>query len=448
MSERERIAVTVYNGNTALIQDRRVFALASGKSTMDFRDVAATIEATSVSFASLTDPAGTRVLEQNYLYDLVNSAALLQRYIDQPITVVAEDGMVFNGRLLSGEEGRLILQGEDGRVHMIRNTAHIQFPELPEGLITRPTLRWLLDSAGGEQRIELTYLAGGLTWRADYNILLARGATSLDLNGWITIANTSGTRYPDALLKVVAGDLHRVAPEPADEGLRLYSAAAPDAPAVEQREFFEYQLYQIARPVTLEDKETKQIEFVAATDVPARLFYVFDPTGSGIYGGDRRGYHHRRRNSSRPVQTWVNFSTAKGNGLGEDLPAGLVRCYQNDADGAALLIGEDTIDHTATGEEVELLLGDAFDLRGYRTESNKRQISEAVAEVTFEITLYNRKDEEAVEIRIPEYQGHKSWTLMRASHAYERHNADIIEFRVTVPAQGRERIAYTVQVRG
>ncbi|MCA9889363.1 MAG: DUF4139 domain-containing protein, partial [Anaerolineae bacterium] len=251
------VSVTVYNQGSALVQDRRTFDITQGTSIIDFTDVAASIDATSVSFNSITDPEGTTVLEQNYVYDLVNSTALLQRYLDETIFVTTQDGTVFTGQLLSGRSGEVILRGDDGQVTVIslESARDIRFPDLPDGLITRPTLRWLINSAqGGSQQVELTYLTGGMSWTADYIVLLAQDETALDLNGWVTLNNTSGTSYTDAQLKLVAGDVNRIQPEVLERGMMedmVFAQAAPVDEAVAQREFFEYQLYEINRPVTV-----------------------------------------------------------------------------------------------------------------------------------------------------------------------------------------------------
>lgn len=446
------VAVTVYNEGTALIRDRRTFEMTTGLNTINFTDVASSIDATSVSFVSRTDPEGTFVLEQNYVYDLVDSAALLRRYIDQTITVTTSQDTVFTGTLLSAR-GDIILQSDDGQVTIIRSdeVRDIQFPALPDGLITRPTLRWLvLANQTGEQEVELTYLTGGITWSADYNILLSRDNRSLDLNGWVTMNNRSGAAFVDAQLKLIAGDVSR-APEP--DMMRMDAVMLEEAmpamsapPEVAQRELFEYRLYEIGRTVTIGNNETKQIEFVSGANIPANTFYVYDG-GMPFYG-----YHSPIRDRSygqrgiTTVQTHLEFTTDEENGLGADLPAGRVRVYQQDIDGAALLIGENRIGHTPKGEEISLFLGNAFDLVGERTQQDFEIISDRVTRETFEIRLRNRKDDETVEIRVPErlYRW-SNWEILDASHDFTQKDSATIEFRVDVPPGEEVVIRYTVQ---
>lgn len=446
------MALTVYNQGTALIRDQRSLSLEEGLNIIDFSDVAATIDPTSVSFQSLSNPDGTFVLEQNYSYDLVNRAALLSRYLDETIHITAADGTVYQGELLSGRDGEAILRVNKGEIAVINldEARDIRFPALPDALITRPTLQWLLSSSvSGRQEVELTYLAGGMNWSADYNILLGGDETSLDIKGWVTLNNHSGRAFNQARLKLVAGGIQRIQPPDMIEESRAlaFDAVGKGGGGVEQRELFEYQLYQVKRPVTVNNNETKQIEFVSAADIAAASFFVFDgspqfgayyapvdyPEGYGTY-------------SQGEVLTFLQFNTGGESGLGADLPAGRMRVYQADVDGAALLIGENFIDHTPTGEDVRILLGKAFDLVGERTQTDFTTVSRDVIQETFEIRLRNRKDSETVEIRIPERLYRWSdWDIIDSSAPYEQQNASTIEFRLELAPGSGEVLTYTVQ---
>jgi hypothetical protein len=447
---REGVSLAIYNQGTALVQDRRTFPLTTGINLLDFTDVASGIDPTSVTFVSLTDPVGTIVLEQNYVYDLVDSSALLQRYLDQAIQVVADDGTVYAGQLLAGRGGEIILRQENGEIVVIGldSVRDVRFPNLPGGLITRPTLRWLVQSAvDGDQQVELTYLTGGLNWTADYNVLLAQDNSSLDLNGWITLNNTSGAAYLDATVKLVAGDVNRIAQPQARELEMMadmaFAAAAPTE-AVEQRELFEYNLYEITRPVTVADNETKQVEFVSGADVPANTFYVYEASPF-FYGGLVTDQYYGSTGITN-VQSYLEFTTDEENGLGADLPAGRIRVYQEDVDGAALLIGENYIDHTPQGEDVQIYLGNAFDLVGERTQTNFNMLASNVIEETYEIRLRNRKTEETVEIRVPEHLFRWSnWEILQSTHEYTQMDSNTIEFRVNVEPDGETVITYTVR---
>lgn len=448
---RDGIALAIYNQGTALVQDQRTFNLQAGSNLINFTDVAAGIDSTSVTFRSLTDPAGTTVLEQNYVFDLVDSSALLQRYLDQRIVVIATDGTQYEGQLLSGRGGEIILRQDDGQVIVIgmANVRDLRFPDLPGGLITRPTLRWLVNSAtGGAQQVQLTYLTSGINWTADYNLLLASDNTSLDLNGWVTLTNYSGTAYVDARVKLIAGDVNRID----DSGVmlgdvmemeRAITMPAAD-PGVAQRSFNEYQLYEINRPVTVGANETKQVEFVAGAGIPARTFYVYN-AAMPYYGSPIIDQYYGATGITT-VQNYLEFTTDEDGGLGADLPAGRVRVYQEDVDGAALLIGENRIDHTPEGEDVEIYLGNAFDLVGERVQTRYNLIASNVLEETYEIRLRNRKDEDSVEIRVPETLFRWSnWEILNSTHPYTQTDSNTIEYRVEVPAGGETVITYTVR---
>ena len=415
--------------------------------------MAATIDAASVTFRSLTDPDGAVVLEQNYRYDLVNAEALLARYQGETISVTTADGTLYSGELLSGRHGEAIIKTAEGAIVVLRHrdARDIRFPAMSagDGLITRPTLQWLLQSAAaGEQLVEITYLAGGLNWSADYNLLLNDAETALDLRGWVTLSNRSGRAFHDARLKLVAGALSRVEPQPAllEARAMAMDMSEEQSAQVEQRELFEYQLYQVARPVTIQDGETKQIDFVSGDEIAAATHFVFDasPQSSGYYSPI--DYPEGWGSSDGAVHTLLTFNTGEASGLGADLPAGRMRVYKPDIDGAGLLIGENRIDHTPQGEDLEILLGNAFDLGGERTRTRYETVSPTVVRESFEIALRNRKDDAAVEIRVPERLYRWSdWAISESSMPFEKLDAATIEFRVSVAPGAEEVLNYTVQ---
>jgi hypothetical protein len=448
--QRDGVSLAIYNVGTALVQDRRTFTFQEGLNTINFTDVAAGIDPTSVTFVSLTDPTGTVVLEQNYVYDLVDSSALVARYIDQKITVITTDGTEYNGTLLSGNSGDIILRQDDGQVIVVSpaNIRDIRFPNLPGGLITRPTLRWVIQAAkAGEQQVELTYLTSGMNWAADYNLLLAHDNQSLDLNGWVTLNNTSGGAYTDANVKLVAGDVNRL-PQAQAQGMvmDMVAEAAPAAPQVEQRDFNEYKLYAVSRPVTVAANETKQVEFVSAAHIAAQTFFVYDASQPYYAGGSPIVDQYYGQNGVTTVANYLSFNTGEASGLGVPLPAGNIRVYQQDTDGSALLIGENSISHTPKGEDVQLLLGNAFDLVGSRTQTSFNLIASNVLEETYEIHLRNHKENDAVEIRVPEHLFRWSnWEILNSSMDYKQLDSNTIEFRANVPAGGETVITYTVR---
>jgi hypothetical protein len=442
--------LTVYNQGTALVRDRRQFDLQQGVNELRFGDVAAAIDPTSVLFTSLTDPRGTSVLEQNYEFDLVGAAALLEKYLDEEIRVVTRDGTLYTGRLLSGR-GDVILQDGDGRVTVVGadDIQEFSFPKLPAGLITKPTLVWrLLAARDGRQDVEITYLTGGVSWQADYVVRLGSDDQAIDLDGWVTVNNTSGATFQDAQLKLVAGDLQRLLEGRLSADEAQYPALpTASAEPIQQREFFEYHLYEVPRPVTVGDNETKQIEFVRAPAVAAEKFFVYDGSQcqNGYWHCALSGYPQTDPSygvaSNPKVMVMIEFDTED---VDADLPRGRVRVYLEDVDGASLLIGEDSIDHTPKGEVVRLYVGDAFDIVGERIQTDFSLPSPKSVEETYRIVLRNHKDE-AVDVRVVEHLFRWSnWRILRASHNYDEMDSSNIEFRVHVPAEGETEITYTV----
>ncbi len=447
-AQREGTELTVYNQNLALVIDRRPLALVAGLNEVQFSDVAAQIDPTSVHFRSLTDPYGTVVLEQNYEYDLVSTAKLLEKYVDQEITMLTEDGSAYTGTLLSGA-GDIILQAADGQVTVVKldRVQDFSFPALPEGLITRPTLLWLLEAdEPGTHDIEVTYLTTGLSWRADYIVLLGEDDASLDLTGWVTVDNRSGATYEDARLKLVAGDIHRVKEAEVVVEKVYYETAPTAAPAVEERAFFEYHLYQVQRPVTVKDNQTKQIEFSSATGVPVEKLFIYDGAPTRFYGYlvDDAGYGTI---TNTKVSVEIRFLNGEEEGLGIALPQGTVRVYKEDVDGSELFIGEDSIDHTPKDETIQLSLGNAFDIVGERVQDDFKRLGEHTLEETFTITLRNHKEQD-VQVRVVERLYRWSdWEIVRETAEHSQVDAQTIEWRLPVPADGEASVTYTVRYR-
>lgn len=450
VAEGEGVELAVYNQNLALVKDHRSLDLSEGLNEVRFTDVAAQIDPTSVHFRSVTDPEGTVVLEQNYEYDIVGSAKLLRKYVDQEISLVTQDGQTYAGTLLSGNDD-VILQADDGQVTVVKldQIKEYTLPALPEGLITKPTLVWQVESALDEvQDVEVTYLTGGVNWQANYIVVLADDDRSLDLDGWVTLDNRSGASYEDAKLKLIAGDIHRVsAPDYVVEKEMGLEAPAAAEPQVEEREFFEYHLYEVQRPVTVKDQQTKQIEFVTGSGVPAEKFFVYDGAQMTFWGYyqplDDPTYGTA---SNTKVNVMLEFDNAEEAGLGVPLPKGTLRVFKKDVDGSTLLVGEDAIDHTPKDESIRLYVGDAFDIVGERVQTDFRvDYDDDWMEETFEITLRNHKDED-VEVRVVEHMFRWSeWEILESSHEYDEMDFKTIEFRVPVEADGEEVVTYTVR---
>ncbi len=443
------VDLTVYNQNIALVKDKRTLALKSGTNQIRFSDVAAMIDPTSVQFSSLTDPANTRVLEQNYAYDIVGSAKLLQKYLDQTVALTTEDGTKYSGKLLSGADD-IILQGDDGQVTSVKlaQVRELKFPQLPGGLITKPTLIWTIQAArDGNQDAQVTYLTGGINWRANYVVVVNDKDTAMNLNGWVTIDNQSGAAYEDARLKLVAGDIRRVTqtPQARAEGAMLPAPTATAKPQFAEEAFFEYHLYTLQRATTLAQRETKQIEFASTANVPITKLFVYDPARSFRFYGYPVSDPSYGKTSNTKIAVMLEFKNSEANKMGMPLPKGTLRVYKADSDGGNQFIGEDAIDHTPKDEMIRLNLGNAFDVVGERTQKNFRKISDKVVEETYEIKLRNHK-KEAVEVRAVEHLYRWSnWEILNASGEYKKLDSQTIEFRVNVRADSEAVVNYTVR---
>lgn len=443
------VDLTVYNQNVALVKDKRTLALKSGMNEVRFSDVAAQIDPTSVQFNSLTDPSGTSVIEQNYAYDIVGSQKILQKYLDQNISLVTEDGTKYSGKLLSGADD-VILQGDDGQVTTVKlaRVREVKFPQLPGGLITKPTLIWLVSSSrDGDQDAQVTYLTNGINWKANYVVVVNAQDTAMNLNGWVTVDNQSGATYEDARLQLVAGDVRRVTPQPAarDGAFALPAPTAAPAQQFTQQNFFEYHLYSLQRPTTIQNRETKQIEFTNATEAAINKLFVYDGASTLRYSGYAITDAGYGKTSDTKVAVMMEFKNNEANKLGIPLPKGTVRVYKADANGSNQFVGEDNIDHTPKDEMIRLNIGNAFDVVGERTQTKFNKISDRVIEESYQIKLRNHKTE-AVEVRVVEHLFRWSnWQIIQSSQDYTKLDSQTIEFRVKIAPDQEGTVNYTVR---
>lgn len=443
----------------AIVKQERSIKLPNARSVIRFSDVAAHIEPTTVSFASLTDPDGTQVVEQNFEFDLVSADKLLQRYLDRPITVLQARGdtvATLSGKLLS-TVGGIVLQGDDGGVQIVKGYSDVQLPELPGGLITKPTLVWdIATQTPGNHRVRVTYETKAMTWWADYNIEYAEGKDAnsglLDIGAWVTIINQSGASYPESKLKLIAGDVHR-APEPKRRRFRgvqtMEARVSGGAAGFEEKSFFEYHLYTLGRPTTLPDNSTKQIElFAPARKVPCEKVMVYYGLATALprYFQEPISDRNYGVRSNNKVDIYLRFKNEKAVGMGMPLPSGRIRVSQRDpADGTLEFIGEDTIDHTPKDEEVLIKLGNAFDVVGERTQidfsvDNRRDTMEE----TIEIKLRNHKDESVKVIVKENLYRWTNWKITETENRWEKVDSRTIHFPVIVPKDGEVTVRYKV----
>ncbi|HNW60470.1 MAG TPA: DUF4139 domain-containing protein [bacterium] len=423
-----KIAVTVYNEDLALVRETRTLKLVKGVQSYAFSGVAAQIDATSVHFRAVDAAAGITLLEQDYEFDLVGTERLLQKYIDEQVIVTAENGAVHSGQLLSAQDGDVVLLDGAGKVQALKaaKLQSIEFPSLPEGLRTRPTLVWQLDcTRAGDHEAEISYLTGGLSWHAEYVAVLDARESSAQLNGWVSIDNQSGATFNDARVKLIAGDVHRVEEERPVRALYRAEATMAMDSQFEEKALFEYHLYTLQRPATLRDKQIKQLSLFPAAQAAVAKLYSFD----GAMDGTK-------------VRVALEFRNSQDNGLGMPLPKGKVRVYKQDSDGAQEFIGEDRLDHTPKDEKVRLRIGNAFDIVGERIVRDVREVSPTSRQETVQIKLRNHKSEEVTVQVVEHFSG--SWSFIGKTPMVVNKEAAKVEFQVRVPADQESSFEYTV----
>lgn len=441
-----------------VVKETRKIALEKGENVVRVSDVAAGIDPTTVAFKSRTAPGSTTVLEQDYEFDLVGSEKILERYLGQSIQVSQKGGEPVQATLLAAEGGTLVLQNPaSGGLNLIprggADGPQINLPKLPKGLITRPTLVWRVETdRPGEHDAEIAYQTSGMTWRADYNLVVNKESTKADLGAWVSILNRSGASYADARLKLVAGDVQRVQPA-MGSGLRGGAMAAPMAKAdtgFQEKSFSDYHMYTLGRSTSLADRSTKQIElFPARSGITVRKEYVYNALpqyrGYRPNAPDQNPWAGGQGNKKVDVELVLKNSEAAG--LGLPLPAGRVRVYERDeADSALEFIGEDTIDHTAKNEDLRVQIGSAFDVVAERTptqflpEIQGRSIVE-----TIQITVRNRKTAPVTVLVNERLYRWSGWTITQESQPHEAVDAHTVRWPVAVPADGSKIVTYTVR---
>ena len=426
----EEVSVTVYNNDLALVRETRLIELKKGVQEYQFQDVAAKIDPTSVHFKSLTYPDKVALLEQNFEFDLVGTERLLEKYINESIMVSTKDGNTFSGKLLNSHGGDVIVSLKDGQVKVVKASAveTVEFPSLPEGLMTKPTLVWFLDCKNaGKHESEISYLTKGIKWHAEYVAIVNDEDSKLDLGGWVSINNRSGATYEEAKLKLVAGDVHTVQPERKIRGRAMAEDAymATAAPQFKEKAFFEYHLYTLQRPATLKDRQIKQISFFPSTEAKVEKVYIFD------------GQQNRKK-----VRTLLEFKNDEASGLGMPLPKGKIRVYKKDDDKSQIFIGEDLIDHTPKNEKARVFVGNAFDIVGERTVKDVSTVSKRSRKETIEILLKNHKKEDIKVTVVEHLRG--DWEFVGPVPLVKKKSASKAEFEISVPKNSEKSFQYTV----
>lgn len=463
-------AITIYNANFAVVREVLPLNLGAGVNALRFGGITAHVEPDSVM---LRDPMAGRQLqiwEQNYRNDPVTQELLLSLYEGQTITFKTGRGgdqEYVKGKVIrAGYVPRMVTYNDPytqaGSTPIIEVDGQLQFslpgqpmfPSLIGDTVLKPSMNWLVQTdKPGKFDAELSYVTGGLSWEADYNLVAPEKGDTVDLVGWVTIQNHSGTVFDNSRIKLMAGDVNKIQmPSTRIVGGLVAEMKAADAaaPVVTEKSFDEYHLYSLARPTTLHDQETKQVEFVSAMGVKSTRFYLYD--GSRV--DPRYGYYQPEQIRNDPeygtqsnpkVAVMQEFVNSEANHLGIPLPKGRLRFYRRDTDGHLEFTGENVIDHTPKDETIRVYTGNAFDITGerkrtdYHVDSNQRWMEES-----FQIRVRNHK-KDAVTVRVLEHMYRWSnWKLTAQSDQYRKLDSRNIEFRVQVPPDGEKVVTYTV----
>lgn len=453
-SDQSSVALTIYNNNFAVVNDKRNVILPTGLIELKYLDVAKTIEPSSVStrsFLANSDAINSSVrdddflvLEQSYRYQVLNRQSLLDSYIGRKLKYSREllEGSKYEKVL---REGILLSTNpeivEFGDVIEISPEGVVSMPHLPDGLNLRPTLVWLVENQqSGPQIIETRYIASNIRWQADYTILLDEKNHEFNLSSWVSINNQSGVDYKQAKVTLVAGEVNR-APSAKHDGMRELSMANSRmlsdsmSDSIQAKPGFEYHQYALPIVTDLKNKEDKQIRFIDASHVSYEKSYSFN----------YQSYRYQQSqliNSKAEVS--IHFLNTQKNNLGKPLPNGKVRVYLS-GQAVDLLAGEDMLSATAVGESVELKLGYAFDITSKRKQTSFRRLGDNHIETSYEIKLHNAKDR-SVEVVVNEaLQG--EWKIVDQSDPSHKIDSTTLQFTVDIPKNSDKIIRYTAQSR-
>ena len=470
-------ALTIYNQSFAVVRQSLPLDLKSGINQLEITNITAHLEPDSVILRDLRSGRDLHILEQNYRADVASQGLLLSLYegktIDFLVNGVHKPGKIIRSGYVPHYQAyssynQQYYQQQQAYVNagagepIIEIDGQLQFglpgqpifPALTNETILKPTLSWLLQSdRPGNTNAEFSYVTGGMSWHADYNVVAPVNGNLLDIVGWVTLDNQTGKTFPNAHIKLMAGDVNKIQPQSFD---RLQSFGGPIGPraemappAVTERSFDEYHLYTLERPSTLYDRETKQVEFVRASGVPSQRLYVYDGVKldqnySGYQMEQIRDMENFGIQSNSKIWAMVEFKNSKENHLGMPLPKGRVRFYRRDTDGQMEFTGENLIDHTPSDETIRLYTGNVFDAVGERKRTNYHLERNAHwLDETFEIKLRNHK-KESIEIRVVEHLYRwTNWDIQKASDPFNKLDSKNVEFRVKVPPDGEKVITYT-----
>jgi hypothetical protein len=430
------VAVTIYNGDIALVQDTRQLNVPAGRSRQEFPDVSAQIRPETVTLSGV----GIGIVEQNFDFDLLSPQALMEKAVGETITLVRTNPATGaevreRARVLAANGGVVLQIGE--RIEVLRDDGlpvRVIFDRVPENLRARPTLSVTVQSEGaGRRPVTLTYLSAGLGWSADYVALFDETAGRMDVQGWITLTNNSGTPYVNANTLLVAGAVGQgnggYSPQRRPGPIRQ-----PGTETSARERLGDFYLYPLPERTTIANRQTKQVSFLDVHATPAARAYEYRNAWLGT--------------SEQPVSanTVLRFSSARDQGLGDALPAGTVRVYQRDARGNPQFVGESAIGHTPMGSELGLTTGQAFDVKVRAVVERRERINAERWRTVMRYTLTNARPQP---VTVDLMQG-GLWgdtRIAEESMPSERRSADEALWRVPVPANGEAVVTATFDTR-
>ncbi|HEV8388245.1 MAG TPA: DUF4139 domain-containing protein [Dongiaceae bacterium] len=437
------VAVTIYNNDLALVRDSRTVTLAEGENDLAFIEVSAGIRPETALLTGRGTPLD--IVEQNFDFDLLTPQKLLEKSVGQTIRVVRtnpETGAdtTEDATVLSVAEGQVVLKIGD-RIE-VTPPGRLVYSAVPANLRDRPTLVVKLASKqAGEAMVDLSYLTHGLSWAADYVAELAPDEKTINLNGWVTLTNMSGIAYKDAKLQLVAGEVNQVRPaEPAPMMEAMDAVGGMRREKMVEEAAFEYHLYSLDRPTTLKENQTKQVALLSAEAIPVEKQYLL--VNVAQLGGNYAAKVGETQRVNADVR--MKIKNEEASHLGIPLPSGVVRVYKADSDGDAIFVGEDHIDHTPKNEQLDLMLGRAFDVTARGKQVNYERISDNVYENSYEIEVKNAK-KEPVTVTVREFVP-GDWKMLEESVKHDKVDASTAEWQVQVPAEGSAKLTYKVRI--
>ena len=442
VADQTDVAVTVYNNDRALVRDRRKIKLAPGELTLKFMDVAEKIQPETVSLVSLNDAGNLHILEQNYEYDLMSPEKLLEKYVGREVTLVNKNSeMNFleqKAKLLSVNNGPVY--EVEGKIYL-GHPGQVVLPELPQELIAKPTLLWLLDNKGTDHEVEATYLTGGMSWKADYVLTMNKEETQMNIEGWVTLNNQSGAPYNNAQLKLVAGEVNIVQPQVVAN--MAFDAVARNtlsgaAPPMQEEAFAEYHLYTLPRRTTIKENQSKQVSLLSGTNIGVKKVYEFR--------GDVAYYNSKIEPiKDQNVDVFLTFYNKEKNQLGMPLPAGVMRIYQKDSSDMYQFSGEDQIKHTAKDETVRLRMGKAFDVVADRIQTDFKVLGPSSNESAYRITVRNHKETPITVDVVEPMPG--MWNIIEKDADFVKKDAQTAVFSLPMKAGETVELTYRVRVQ-